>query len=274
MVSERYPLEKPGHQEHRVQFIMPENKRTMRGFSLVEMAVVVAIIGIVIGGVMVGQNLLRNAALRSVVTDAQNYIKAITLFRDSYKDLPGDFASAADVWGSNDGCATPRVKTKKTFNGNGNGRVDGTVNAGEQYWVWQHLAAAGMIDGAFTGCTGPGPVVGENLPASRIEGAGFFMNFGNYNGYIVYGTSLAAPLGHLLYYGASNTENTAMPILSPEDAQSLDTKADDGTPNLGFIRQISTGSGTCYTDAGGGNVTYKISSNDIACPLVFITAIP
>lgn len=85
----------------------------MRGFSLVELSIVLVILGLLTGGILSGQSLIRAAELRSVVTDIQQIQTSIYSFRDRYMALPGDMKDATDFWGiaggsngNNDACYT------------------------------------------------------------------------------------------------------------------------------------------------------------------------
>ena len=78
-------------------------------FSLVELSIVLVILGLLTGGILTGQNLIRAAELRSVVTEFQTYQTAVMTFRDKYFALPGDMTNATDFWGemTNCGAASP-----------------------------------------------------------------------------------------------------------------------------------------------------------------------
>ena len=60
------------------------------GFSLVELSIVLVILGLLTGGILAGQSLIRAAELRSISTDYSRYIAAVQAFRDKYFALPGD----------------------------------------------------------------------------------------------------------------------------------------------------------------------------------------
>lgn len=69
-------------------------------FSLVELSIVLVILGLLTGGILAGQNLIRAAELRSVTTQLQQYQTALQTFRNKYFALPGDMTKATDFWTS------------------------------------------------------------------------------------------------------------------------------------------------------------------------------
>ena len=120
--------------------------RLQSAFTLVELSIVLVIIGLLLGGVLIGKDMIRQAQLRSMVTDMQGYLAAAQLFQDKYNCLPGDCANATQFWSG-------------VTNGNGNGQLDTGSAAsapGEIYGIWQQLAVAGYIKGNFSGNAGAG----------------------------------------------------------------------------------------------------------------------
>lgn len=115
-------------------------KTRQSGFTLVEIAIVMVIIGLLLGGVLKGQELVENARLKRVVTDLQGVQAAYYGYMDRYKAMPGD-----------DLRATTRF-TVTVVNGGGNGVLGGnwnsTTDTDESRIVWQHLRASGLINGA------------------------------------------------------------------------------------------------------------------------------
>ena len=71
-----------------------------QGFSLVELSIVLVILGLLTGGILTGQSLIRAAELRSVTTEFQKYQTAMMTFRDRYMALPGDMRNATAFLGS------------------------------------------------------------------------------------------------------------------------------------------------------------------------------
>ena len=99
----------------------------LAAFSLIELTVVLAIVGVLMGAIFKGQDLLDVAKIRSVVHDFQHIKVAIHNYQDTYGVLPGDDSTALTRFGNG------------VVNGNGNGQID----AGESAQVWVHLNKAG-----------------------------------------------------------------------------------------------------------------------------------
>src|SRR5216683_6006107 len=114
----------------------PMTKR-MQGFTLVEIAIVLVIIGLLLGGILKGQEMITKAKIKNVVADFSGISAAYYGYQDRYRAIPGDDAGAAARW------TTPTVATA----GNGNGVVAGTYNnagavctaAVESCSWWDHL---------------------------------------------------------------------------------------------------------------------------------------
>lgn len=100
-----------------------------RGFSLVELSIVLVILGLLTGGILAGQSLIRAAELRSVITTTDRYQAAVYSFRDKYFALPGDMRNATSFWGDQatgpSACADAGITdgTPGTCNGNGDGLI-------------------------------------------------------------------------------------------------------------------------------------------------------
>ncbi len=113
--------------------------RSQSGFSLVEAAIVLVVIGIVLGAVLQGRSLIENAEYTSFEKQLRNYRAAFHQFRERYNGLPGDFATAA-----------ARFDSVNPPDG-GNGLIDDGPSCDdaedESCIAWQHLRAAGLLEG-------------------------------------------------------------------------------------------------------------------------------
>ncbi|OAG28612.1 prepilin-type N-terminal cleavage/methylation domain-containing protein [Thermodesulfatator autotrophicus] len=130
-----------------------------KGFTLVELAIVLVIIGIILGGVLKGQEIIKNAKIKRLYNDYQGYVAAIYTYQERYGALPGDDRNAATRFATCNPVPT---------NGDGDGRMDdedGTT------WgrYWHHLRCAGIIPGS--GSTHP----------THAFGGRVYINYNDYN---------------------------------------------------------------------------------------------
>ena len=127
----------------------PRNTRTRvsplksrAAFTLIELSIVLVIIGLIVGGVLVGRDLIAAAKIRSTLAQLEQFKVQTNTFKLKFNCLPGDCANAtAFITGCND-------NGTNICNGNGNGRVDGMVSPyyGETCRYWEHLSRAGLLD--------------------------------------------------------------------------------------------------------------------------------
>lgn len=121
-------------------------KSHQKGFTLVEIAIVLVIIGLLLGGVLKGQELINSAKVKNFATDFRNIPLFIYGYQDKYKSLPGDDTAAnAHVTGTN-------ATTPSSSQGNGviNGAWNTTTQTDESYLFWQHVRLAGLAPGPTT----------------------------------------------------------------------------------------------------------------------------
>lgn len=210
--------------------------RHQRGFTLIEIAIVLVIIGLLLGGVLKGQELITGARVRNIIQQQDGVKAAYFGFLDRYRALPGDYANAkATITGITDvaGCG----------NGTGNGNGDGTILAAlnENILAWEHLSKAGFINGSYT-CAAA-PAVATSAPANPY---GQFLNLIYDNGYAANG---AAQTRHNLKTGGS---------IPSDILGEIDRKVDDGNAVTGSFRGQIAGTGidgtlaNCYSAAPGG----------------------
>jgi prepilin-type N-terminal cleavage/methylation domain-containing protein len=132
---------------------MQRQRRTQSGFTLIEIAIVLVIIGLLLGGVLQGQKMIENGRIKAAANDFNGMSAAVNAYRDKYKFLPGD-----DNFGGAPNTATGRGWTVTTnAGGNADGLLTGatpgtTFNApgGERLGFYQMLRASGLITGAST----------------------------------------------------------------------------------------------------------------------------
>ena len=112
-------------------------QKRQQGFTLIEIAIVLVIIGLLLGGVLKGQELIQNARVRNVIAQQDGVKAAFFGFQDRYRGLPGDYTGAA--------ANIPNAGT--TCVGDG----DSLIETGESICAWYHLSRAGFITGNYTG---------------------------------------------------------------------------------------------------------------------------
>lgn len=247
------------------------------GFSLVELSIVLVILGLLTGGILAGQSLIRAAELRAITTEHDRYLAAVQTFRDKYFAIPGDMAKATSFW-MKDGANCPThdgtAGSPGTCNGNGNGSVNsaGASITGETQQFWRQLALAGLIEGTYTGIAGAGGAyhctIGTSCPRSRMGNAGWGMHgLGDYPGD---GGWFAANYGNTFIFGTqSSTEYPSGPAIKPEEIWNIDTKMDDGRPGYGKVIVIHWSTCTNAASNTDRNTTYKLDNTAIACGINF-----
>jgi prepilin-type N-terminal cleavage/methylation domain-containing protein len=216
-----------------------QQRRKEAGFTLVELAIVMIIIGLLIGGILKGQELVANAQVTATVAQIKGLDGAISTFRDKYSAMPGDML-APDVRLRDCGAAPCNNP------GNGDGRIlEGAILAvptvtQERLVAFTHMAAADLISGVDINGEAR---FGSALPEAKI-GGGFWIGFSptqNLGG----GINNVRPGHYLVLNGlvAAVAAGSTTGITATQAAQ-IDRKLDDGDAASGDVQ--STGS-NCRT---------------------------
>lgn len=232
--------------------IQPNHPSNQNGFTLVELSIVMVIVGLLIGGVLMGSNLLETARIASTVRLLSSYNAAVSTFKASYGALPGDIKDPARI--------SDCTSTTCLMGGNGNGQIGsgftGTGNyySDEQTTFWMHLGAAGYVNGIDQNKTWTtNPLMGS-FPTVPINGQLYLVNFN-------FAPSATYPDGFYGYYWClwAISDSGVTGYSTPVNViGKLDKKIDDGNPWRGKITQNNT----CNTSIGA---TSYDSNNNTLC---------
>ncbi|WP_207212463.1 type II secretion system protein [Sphingobium cupriresistens] len=250
-------------------------------FSLVELSIVLVILGLLTGGILAGQSLIRAAELRAIPTEYDRWVAATQVFRDRYMALPGDMRNATAFWGFVAGNASDNYTTScnttpstdmRTCNGNGDGKSEASI---EGFRFWQHLANAGLAEGNFTGMDDGGfSVIGKNIPASKFGGGSGWQRHYISSPYAGTTHTFAGKYGSLFVFGKPSPSDYSLRsgVLGAQELWNIDTKMDDGRPATGNVRAYNYGPPCTDTaaDPTNMNAQYQLDSNTRACAAYFI----
>lgn len=260
-------------------------RSSLRGFTLLEMSIVLVIIALLAGAVFAGKSALRAAQIRDMMGQYDATLQAVKEFQDKYHALPGDMVGAAAIWGTDTaGCpgTTNMVVKTGTCDGDGNGHIGDSTVSGvlsattEWFRAWQQLADAGFFPGSYTGVKGASTnetTPGVNVPAGQLKDSSMVINY-------LLNTTTSTSLwgdqyGHVLGIGSydATTAYPDGPVLTSLEAVDADGKIDDGLPGTGKVRAWRpTVLPGCTTDLAQATSTYAVGTgtSDQTCSLIFL----
>jgi prepilin-type N-terminal cleavage/methylation domain-containing protein len=221
------------------RFSRARNFRKQAGFTLIEIAIVLVIIGLLLGGVLKGQELITSARVRNLISQQDGVKAAYFGFLDRFRSLPGDYS-----------LATTNI-ANATANGNANGQIElaaaacaAPCQAAEYIVVWEHLSRAGFINGSYTYAALP--ETSGSVPTNVYANVRYIQVI--YDN--VYGIGPVGPPAPAVRHNIKTGNQIPSYILAE-----IDRKVDDGNP-IGGVFQFSTYNGgqggTAPTPTGAG----------------------
>jgi prepilin-type N-terminal cleavage/methylation domain-containing protein len=212
-------------------------KNLQKGFTLVEIAIVLVIIGLLLGGILKGQEMIIQAKIKNAITDYSGVSAAYFGYQDRYRATPGDDPQATRWTGATNGDGN-RVLT---------GVYSSTTNTDETRMWWDHLRRSGFVSGS-----------GFEQPSNAFNG---ILGVQTGDGTATTGatpTAAAATLtGGVTGFTALIMCSTNLP---DKVAIALDVQMDDGLLTSGFVRGVS-GSGNVAVNASAGNAAASYVEN-------------
>lgn len=205
------------------------------GFTLIELAIVLVIIGLLLGGVLKGQELINSAKVKNMAADFKNTQVYIYGYQDKYKAIPGDDSAAAS---RNTGAVTATTPASGQGNGIIQGEWDSVTQTDESFLFWQHVRLAGLAPGPTA--VGDANYAPRNADGGRIgvqSVSGMTEITGMTGAYAICSTGI---LGRF--------------------AKQLDTTLDDGETSTGSLRAVVA------TTPGAGVTTASITGAQDSVP--------
>lgn len=245
-----------------------------KGFSLVELSIVLIIIGLLVAGVTGGSKLIQSAKLNKVINEITQINTAYTTFYQTYDALPGDITEAQSYWGS-----------IGVNNGDGDRKVEsiigtlGTAALGDESSnAFHHLSLSGVLPGNYNVQIDQGTYTYE----SNLNSRAIIVNEKDSAGTSYGGFASNLSGENLLYFGRVALDSTRAALnpgvhssfLKPKDAYKIDKKLDDGLSFSGRISfrdesAASTDGDVVTADCASGT-GYKLTEDIAKCNLVYL----
>lgn len=236
-------------------------KTKQTGFTLVEIAIVLVIIGLLLGGILKGQELISSARVRNLADTNAGIQAAYYGFIDRYRQVPGDMTAAL---------ATQAIGQAIAVGGNANGRVD-DASYPEASALWTHLTLANFLQGTYSGVA-VSQVTYDVITAAPINPFNGFMLLARSKDYSsIAGEPTAATTARLSLLLGDN-----IPV---DIARELDVKIDDTLPLTGTLRfttntaapaSFPTSAATTACTASAVTNVWDIATDNQNCNLIYI----
>jgi prepilin-type N-terminal cleavage/methylation domain-containing protein len=233
-----------------------------KGFTLVEISIVIVVVALIIAAILGSQTLIANAERQTIIKEFQKYNSAVSTFKQQYNQMPGDMDNASSYWSS-------------ATNGDGDGNI-GTYNTECANNV-SHLKLAEILDKANGSATTILSEVknGRYLFCNNVADfdTQYFSATSNYNIY--------DRRGNYLQFNGLSGGAAPDGIVNAEAANFIDKKLDDGAASSGKLVAIRGGSGTAYYTSGcvdsasfttantEGTINYSQSDKQKRCRLIY-----
>ena len=269
-----------------------------KGFTLVELSIVLVIIGLLIGGILTAQSLVSSSKAQSTIRQLSQYNTALRLFKDKFRAMPGDFNRAAEIWGAtpSGNCYSSDAGTgSQTCSGDGDGIVDynttGSNNATERhemYSLWEHLQNAQTFDdgvdytgtaysrNAFPNCVYSGGrcfVPGVNMPTTPYgDTTAFTLHYEpGFGSGPMTGKHIFVLFNSENFHTSSWQGTYLGQAITPVDGLAFDAKLDDGLPYTGIVGNLGSSavSPNCTNGDYTSSAEYNVSYTDAACVMKF-----
>lgn len=245
-----------------------KNRASNPGFTMVELATVMLIVGLVTAGVLKGQQLLAQSRVKTTISQVQSYQAAMQNFEDVYRQLPGDISRASSLI---EGCDA----ASGCVQGNSDGHVGLSITdifsddqsrlGAEPSQFWRHMAVAGFISDVEIN-----PQIkawGHSHPSSSFHGGFQVVYFDRKNAYgpgyinshlIVLRSGVQGPL----------LQGEGLEAIAPAYAEIIDRKMDDGLANRGFVKAVGI---NCDEHYGGADLRTGIylKTSSANCAVIF-----
>ncbi len=236
-----------------------------KAFSLVELSLVIVIIGLLIGGISAGKQVIENAKLRATIAKIKQYEVALNSFYTQYKKLPGDIDNATDFWSG-------------TQNGDADFQIDAPCTGGpnglESLISLEHLSLAELITGSFTGigvtdgAESELAALGTNVDNFPYAGSAAIFHY--LTSYTLYSSGPTITTNkNVLNIGAPSASCPTLdtPILSSVEAYMIDQKLDDLNPGTGYI--LSGAATTDCAETVNSIYEYNVDSDE-TCLIYYV----